>query len=242
MAKAKYELFHSKTSPQKNIIKKNNFTYILSLPLIDKYLKPRSEVLDIGAGAGTLALYAANKKCNVLGIDISRDAVNAANESAELIGFKNIKFKVMKFPEKSPGGKYDFIFFTEVIEHLQDDEKAIKEISNMLKKNGIMFLSTPSRNAPLHKIGLTKKFDKKVGHIRRYSVDELETLCEENNLKVLESARVEGIMRNFLFTNDYAGKLVRFIKFQISDIVTFFDNLTVPVLGESNIIIIAKKV
>jgi ubiquinone biosynthesis O-methyltransferase len=242
MVKAKYEVFHKKTSAQKSLIKKNNFTYILSLPLIDKYLKKDYSVLDIGSGAGTLALYAANKKCKVLGIDISKDAVKAANESVKNMHLKNIRFEVVDFPNKVPKGRFDFIIFTEVIEHIKDDNKAVKEIAKMLNKNGILFLSTPSKNAPLHKMGLTKKFDKRVGHLRRYSIDELESMLSKNNLKIIQTVKVEGILRNFLFTNDYAGKLVRFIKFKLSNIVTIIDNATIPLFGESNIIIVAKKV
>ena len=241
MTKSKYDRFHNKTSIQRKVISENNFTYILLLPIINKYLKPNAKILDIGSGAGTLALYIASKGHDALGIEISQKAVESARESAKILGLNNISFEVMNFPNQIPDGKFDMIIFTEVIEHLKNDNKALNKISSLLNENGTLILSTPSVNAPLHRLGLTKSFDKKVGHLRRYSIDELKRKCEENELEVVEAKKIEGTIRNFLFTNEIAGKLVRFIKFYISDIVTFADNLTVPLFGESNIIIVAKK-
>ena len=117
----------------------------------------------------------------------------------------------------------------------------MKVIAKLLNKDGILLLSTPSLNAPLHKIGYARDFDNSVGHLRRYDIETLGKLCKNNGLKVLESRKIEGVVRNFLFLSPRAGKSVRFIKFFISDLVTFIDNLTIPVIGESNIILVAKE-
>lgn len=42
--------------------------------------------------------------------------------------------------------KYDFITAMEVIEHVNDPLEFLKEINSLLKKNGILFLSTINRN------------------------------------------------------------------------------------------------
>jgi hypothetical protein len=131
--------------------------------------------------------------------------------------------------------------FTEVIEHLPDDNMALKSIYKLLKPNGTLFLSTPSSNAPMHKLGLAKEFDKKVGHLRRYSKKEITSLIKKNNFKILEVVENEGVIRNFFFLNDHAGKLIRYFKFFIADIITFIDNLSIKLFGESNYFIIAKK-
>lgn len=237
-----YDKFHKKTSIQRKLIDENNFTYRLLIPEINKYLKTPKKILDIGCGAGTLSLYYAKKGNNVTGIDISKNAVGSANESAKILRLNNVRFSQVNFPKSLPVGKYDFIILTEVLEHLKDDELALRKINSLLNKGGILFISTPSQNAPLYKLGLLSGFDKEVGHLRRYSIDELVKKCEKNGLTVVETKKTEGIIRNFLFTNPYAGKVVRFIKFQISDMVTVVDNMTVPIFGESNIFVVAKKI
>lgn len=241
MASINYNKFHINTERQTKIITDNNFTYRLLLKEINKYIKSKSKVLDIGCGAGTISFYFSGKVSSVLGIDISERAIESATQSAHVLGLKNAKFETMEFPNKSPKGRFDFIIFTEVIEHLEDDNKAIKQITKSLNENGILLLSTPSKNAPLHRLGYAKGFDNRVGHLRRYGANQLVLMCKDNGLEVLEIKKIEGIIRNFLFLSPVAGKLVRFVKFYISDLVTFIDNLTVPILGESNIIIVAKK-
>ncbi len=237
-----HEKYHSNTKLQRKIIKDNNFTYRLLISVINRYLKKsNNKILDIGCGAGTLSFYLASKGNNVLGIDISSKAVKACIASKKELGLKNVDFKQLDFHSKLASKKFDVVIFTEVIEHLEDDKKALKAIHNMLETKGIMVLSTPSNTAPLHRLGITKKFDEEVGHLRRYSLEKIEKMVNKSGFEIIEIQKTEGILRNFLFVNPIAGKLIRFFKFFISDIVTFADNATIPLFGYSNIIIIAKK-
>ena len=126
-----YEKFHNSTSVQTKVITKNNFTYKIILEVIEDFINSSKNILDIGSGAGTLCLYYASKGYNVFGIDVSRKAVDSANKSAEYLGFKNAKFRKMNFPQESPKERYDFIVFTEVIEHLEDDYLALKKIFSL---------------------------------------------------------------------------------------------------------------
>lgn len=237
-----YEDFHEKTSVQEKIIKKNNFTYRHILRFIDKYSVDKKNIIDIGCGAGTLCFYVASKGIQVLGVDISSRAIEACRKSSSRLGLDKLaKFEIVNFPQESMSGKFDLVIFTEVIEHLRDDKLALEKIFNMLNKGGIAIITTPSLNAPLYRLGYANSFDEKVGHLRRYTVESLTKKCETCELEVIETEKVEGILRNFLFLNPYAGKFVRFIKFFISDMATFIDNSLIPIFGESNIIVIVKK-
>lgn len=236
-----YDNFHKKTSKQTKFIKENNFTYRILLEVINKYITGSKKVLDIGCGAGTLGLYYASKGNDVLGIDISQKAVASASESATYLSLKKAKFKQMNFPNEVPRGEFDVIIFSEVIEHLEKDELALKKIFTLLKPNGVAIISTPSRNAPLHKLGYTKDFDKSVGHLRRYTLEELTRKCKKTGFTILETKKTEGVIRNFLFLNPIAGKFVRFIKFFLSDWVTYIDNLSLKLFGESNLFVVVHK-
>jgi len=237
-----HEKYHARTKKQTKIIKKNNFTYRLLLRFIDKYLvRSNQAVLDVGCGAGSISFYLASEGQNVTGIDISSKAIAECNKSLKHLGLKKISFKRSFFPEESAfENKFDAVIFTEVIEHLVDDGLALKTINKLLKKDGLLFLSTPSINA-LHKLGLTKDFDKEVGHLRRYTSLQLKNLLKENGFKIIEATNTEGVLRNFLFVNPHAGKLVKYINFFASDIVTFLDNISLKLFGNSNYIVVAKK-
>lgn len=237
-----YNCFHKYTSIQKKIINKKDFTYRLILEVLDRYTENISNVLDIGCGAGTLSLYLGSKGIRVLGVDISENAIKASLSTARYLNLSNhVHFRTIDFPKQCITGRFDLILLTEVIEHLKNDEYVLKKLKKILDKNGLLFLSTPSKNAPLYRMGLLKKFDNEVGHLRRYSIDELCRKIEKNDLNVIEVKRVEGILRNFLFTNSTAGKGIRFIKFIFSDLVTLIDNILVYLFGESNFIIVARK-
>lgn len=238
-----YNVFHQGIKQQSKIISRNNFTYRHIIQTVEKYLKSKNaKVLDIGCGAGTVDFYLASKGNRVLGFDISPKAIKACNESARIMGLDKLaRFKVVNFPNQSIDDKFDLVIFSEVIEHLKDDTLALVKINKMLNKNGILILTTPSKHAPLYRLGYAKGFDKRVGHLRRYAIQDLSKKCEANGFKIIETHRIEGILRNFLFLNPYAGKFVRLIKFFLSDLVTFIDNLTIPIFGESNIILVARK-
>lgn len=239
--KIKHEEYHIDTSIQKKIIKPNNFTYRHLIKTIDEYLRPGMKILDIGCGAGTLDFYYAKKGYEVTGIDISQNAIDCCIKSAQYMKINNCKFLNYNFMSNKINAKFDFIIFTEVIEHLPNDGKALEKIYDLLNNEGYLFLTTPLKSAPLTKLGLTNTFDYKVGHLRRYSEIDIVKKIKDSKLKIIHIQKNEGILRNFLYTNNYAGKTVRYFKFFISDLITFLDNLSQKLFGYSNIFIISKK-
>lgn len=242
-SKDTHEKFHQKTNIQKRIIDGENFTYRNIINEINQINTVGTKVLDIGCGAGTVSFYLASKGYKVFGIDISDKAIrNCQNSAKEMNMTETTEFKVMNFPYETPRKKFDFVLLTEVIEHLEDDEVALNKIFSMLNKNGVVLITTPSANAPLYRLGLTNKFDKEVGHLRRYNLSELEKKCNKAGFKVISVDKKEGILRNFLFINPVAGNLIRVInKFKLSSIVTILDNIFLKLFGESDLFIVAQK-
>lgn len=239
----KHEVFHETTLVQKKIISEKNFTYRIILKVINKFLLKgkKNKILDIGCGAGTLSLYLASKKNEVLGIDIAENAIYSCKSSAEYLNLKNVSFQQMPFPDKIPNGKFDLIICSEVLEHLKDDKLALKKIFSLLNNGGIAIISTPSIDAPIYRLGLARKFDERVGHLRRYSLEKLVSMCKESGFIIIETRKTEGVLRNFLFLNPIAGKLVRFIRWNISNVVSFFDDISLTFFGESQIFVVVKK-
>lgn len=237
-----YENFHKTTKFQIRIIKEKNFTHRNLIGVLKKYVDGERKILDIGCGAGTVDFYLANQCHNVLGIDISTKAVGMCKKSAQVLDLeKNLKFERLNFPKEKPLGKFDIVICSEALEHLENDKEAIKVIFLLLRSGGIAIFSTPSKNAPLYRLGLAKKFDKRVGHLRRYSPKELKNLIERSGFSILGVIKTEGILRNFLFVNSVAGKIIKFLRGSAADLFTFLDNITLKLFGESQIFVIAQK-
>ena len=241
-----YENFHKDTKSQKEVISEKNFTYRNIISCLNNNLHDGNKnILDIGCGAGTIDFYLVAKGYKVFGIDISNTSIEACKKTAEIldINFNNIDIKMMDFPNEKPKSKFDSVIFFEVIEHLKNDRKALEVIFNLLNSRGIPFLSTPSKNAPLYKMGYSKNFDREVGHLRRYSSEGLINLLEKSGFQVIKIMKLEGILRNFLFLNKFFGKSIKILnKIEFfSNLITILDNISIILFGESDLLIVARK-
>lgn len=238
-----YEKYHRDRKIQKKVIDSHDFTYKNLLRFIDKYAKRKKKILDIGCGVGTIDLYLAKANKHVVGIDISQNGIKIAKKNAQKFGLsKSVRYVVANFPTEAPKGKFDLIICSEILEHIKQDKLAVIKIRNLLNNNGLVITSSPSKNAPLYRIGLLGNFDKMVGHLRRYTVGSYTRLFKNSGLQVLETKKTEGILRNFLFTNIIGGFLLRILnKRPFSTVVSFLDELTIPIFGESNIYLVAQK-
>lgn len=241
-----YDLFHKTSSLQTKTINHDNFTYKYAIKMLEFILKRRKNVrvLDYGCGVGTLDFFIAKMwKCDVLGIDVSREAMFLASKSAELMGISSVcKFQTVELWNKvNVDDKYDLVICIEVLEHIPNDSKTLSVLFSCLKSGGILLLSTPSINAPLYRLGLTQKFDAEVGHVRRYDSSCLAKKLEKTGFVITKTNKVEGIIRNSLFVFRPLGIFGKFVRGLVSSIITFFDEFTVLAFGESNIYFLARK-
>ncbi|MBI2529604.1 MAG: class I SAM-dependent methyltransferase [Candidatus Diapherotrites archaeon] len=98
-------------------------------------LKPQADenILEIGCGTGIWSKIVA-KLCKTLtAIDISAEMLDAAKKAANK---KNVKFVKCDFLDYRTKKKFDKIFMVRVMESFKNKERAIKNISKMLKHNG----------------------------------------------------------------------------------------------------------
>lgn len=241
-----YHLRFTKTKPVKMLIKNNNFTYKNFFRYIFPYatnLKPYGKVLDVGCGAGTTALFLANFGYDVEGIDISPQAVKSAILSARFLGLsRNIKFKVVDLNVcKLSNKKYDIVICLEVLEHIQNDGRLLNSLCNAVKAGGLLILSVPLSTAPLMNFEVGKKFDKEVGHLRRYSEDEIISMLTERGMTVKKRQKTESIIRNALFVVPAFRRAIKIVRGSFSDFLTFLDDLAGNFFGYSDLIIISRK-
>ncbi len=241
--KSFYDKYHEKNDFFFEVIGENNFTYFYIQKALHKVLMKKKirNVLDVGCGVGTLGFYLAGKGMNVSCYDISPRAISIANQYKEKSGLKNIEFKNKDVQQQKFIKTYDLVICTEVIEHLKSDDKMLVTIYKALNKGSFLLLSTPSVNAPLFRLGLLSEFDFNVGHLRRYKLEELEEQIKAAGFSIIESNKVESVVRNSLFTFPILGNFIRFIKGPFIPLFHFFDSFFTLLFGESDIIVIARK-
>ena len=112
---------------------------------INKYAGKKNIVsLEIGPGSGVYlpALSKISKK--VTALDIEMQYLNNALILQKEYG--NIEIMTSDILHNTiPDKTYDLILCSEVIEHIKEAPKAIKEIYRILKPGGIFILSTPQK-------------------------------------------------------------------------------------------------
>jgi 2-polyprenyl-3-methyl-5-hydroxy-6-metoxy-1,4-benzoquinol methylase len=190
---------------------------------------------------GTLSFYLASLGFHVTSVDISSDAIKICKKYQKFSKVKNIEFICGDVEKLKIKNKYDLIVCTEVIEHLEDDYKILRNLHSKLKNTGYLFLSTPSSNAPLFKLGCLKEFDRDVGHLRRYDGAQLVKLIEHTGYKLIKLIKTEGLLRNSLFTIKGWGIVIKLIKGPLVPLFHIIDETMVKVCGESDLIVIAQK-
>jgi ubiquinone/menaquinone biosynthesis C-methylase UbiE len=103
-------------------------------------------VVDVGCGSGNLTLHSANKCKLAIGIDPSQTAIQFCNslKSNGHSAFIPAAGDALPFPDEYA----DIVLLVEVIEHLNVPIKTISEISRILKKGGLVFVTTPNYAFP----------------------------------------------------------------------------------------------
>ena len=102
------------------------------------------KILDIGCGGGLVCEPLTRLGAQVTGIDASYKNIEVAKIHAKK---SNLKIKYLNTsPEKNKiNEKFDVILNLEVVEHVDNLDLFLKSSSELLKKNGIMFIATINR-------------------------------------------------------------------------------------------------
>ncbi len=108
-------------------------------------LKEGETVLDLGAGAGIDVFLAANKVGKngyVIGVDMTEEMVEKANETAKKYGYKNVEFRVGEI-ENLPvdDNSVDIIISNCVINLSPDKLRTYQEAYRVLKPSGRVLIS-----------------------------------------------------------------------------------------------------
>lgn len=137
--------------------------------LIRAYFPDRTDIkiLDVGCGTGGLLKELAPFG-KVTGVDVSPRAIAFCNER----GFTDVSLgSATDIP--FPDGTFDLVLALDVIEHIEDDRKALAEINRVLKPGGTVFVFVP---AFLFLWGIN---DIRSQHYRRYTKAELSAKATE---------------------------------------------------------------
>ena len=120
-------------------------------------IKESDKILEVGCGAGHILEKV--RKGKLYGIDISEIQIERTKKRmGDKVELKKAPGENIPYEDKF----FDKVLCSEVIEHVIDPREVLKEISRVLKDDGILSLSIPNEDV----INSTKKFLKKTGLIK----------------------------------------------------------------------------
>jgi len=142
--------------------------------LIDRELGPGPhQVLDVGCGWGVTLDHLERAGHHVAGMDIGRSGLNKLEKPGRRLILGDIESGPV--PE-SAKGRYDAVLALDVLEHLNDDAGALRNLANLVRPGGLVILTVPARP------DLWSEFDEIQGHKRRYTRQEFQGKIEKSGL------------------------------------------------------------
>jgi 2-polyprenyl-3-methyl-5-hydroxy-6-metoxy-1,4-benzoquinol methylase len=131
------------------------------------------DIVDMGCQTGNFLENLEKYNDNLYGFDIEDIAIDYCR--------KNLKANIEKgsLPDNIPfSTNFDFITLMDVLEHVEDDSRALKNINSRLRADGLFICTVPAYQF------IYGPTDKMVYHFRRYSLPQLKKLLTEAGFSI----------------------------------------------------------
>ena len=177
--------------------------YNKGLDSILNILPNTSSLLDIGCSSASFLDLAKNRSFKTYGIELNKSEFEVANKKGHRVYndlLKNINFDT----------KFNVVALWDVFEHIKDGENCLKEIKDVLSKNGLIFLQIPSSDSLAAKIMKEEcsMFDG-LEHVNLYGKKTIKKLAKKCGLEILNIQTVIseiGVLNNyFSYEHPYFG-------------------------------------
>lgn len=136
--------------------------------------KGRGLAVDIGCGAGYTAMVF-QSYFRTVGVDVSREALRFSRDRG-LRRLCQINMDEFSLPFKSDC--FDLVLALDVVEHVEDDVRALRECGRILRDGGLLVVTVPAFMA------LWSPWDEALGHRRRYNAAALADAAQKAGLSV----------------------------------------------------------
>jgi SAM-dependent methyltransferase len=136
-------------------------------------------LIDAGCGTGTF-LTEMSGTCQVLGLDDHAESIELARPRVEAAGGKVLQTTLDQVD--LPTGCASVVTALDVLEHLDDDASAVRELTRLVKPGGLLIVTVPALRM------LWSDWDVALHHRRRYHHHELRKLLHVPDLELQHCA------------------------------------------------------
>ncbi len=192
------------------------------LQVLNRYLGPDGSharrILDVGCGTGTMLTYLASYG-KVEGVDIDEEAIGYCRER----GLEDVRLgEAANLPFGD--GSFDLVTALDVVEHLEDDVAAFREMKRVLRPGGHILVTVPA-----HRF-LWGDQDEVNMHKRRYVARELRDRLAESGFDVVRVSYMNAL----LFAPIAAARLLRRLEHRVRPRTPHQSDFRYPAPGPVN--------
>lgn len=190
---------------------------------IKRYL--HGQILEIGSGIGNISGFLLKDQDTVSLSDLRPEYCRLLEKKffghPHLQEVVELDLSLPDFEARNAGllGKFDTVIAMNVVEHIADDDLAIRNAKSLLRNQGLLVILVPAFP------GLYNSLDRELGHFRRYTKGGLKKLTESAGMEIsscryFNAAAIPGWW--------FAGNILKEKIISRSKLQTY--NLLVPVL------------
>ena len=134
--------YYNKFNEDKRLTTKHGLVeFYTSIKYIEKYIKEKDKIIDIGAGTGKYSIYFSNKGYDVTAVELVKHNLRLIESKDKSIkAYQGNAIDLKRFKDNS----FDIVILFGPMYHLisMDDKlKALEEAKRIIKKNGLIFIS-----------------------------------------------------------------------------------------------------
>lgn len=158
-----------------------------------------SVVLDIGGFDGHIfqGMRQAIAGKDVTVVDLDASGLKLAGE----MGLKTLEASALELPLDDSHA--DLVLCLDLLEHVEDDGRVVREISRVLKRDGIILLTTPMEQGvsfPFMDRDREEKINRGWGHIRLgYSLDRIKEIFSDSGLEIIKVSRYFNLFTRLVY-------------------------------------------
>lgn len=159
------------------------------------------KVLDVGCGLAYGTTSMSNYALDITGIDYDRDTIEINKNKHKQ--HSNIHFQLNEVPPiTQPDEFFDVVTVFQFIEHIHDRKSLLREAQRVLKKGGILLLTTPN---------IKKSLARNPFHVHEYTFDEMRKELSDI-FTVVELSGLKGdekVNKYYTENSKWVAKLLR---------------------------------
>jgi ubiquinone/menaquinone biosynthesis C-methylase UbiE len=164
-----------------------------------QYLNANDNVLDFGCATGTKTLELADAIKHIHGLDISTEMISEATKKKNKLNVKNVSFSQGTiFNDDLEKTSFDKIIAYAIIHLMEDSEKVVQRIHELLKPGGLFISATACFKDKMEiKTRLeftTYRIIKRFGifplHLNMFKTSDIEQLINRQNFNIVKAEKL----------------------------------------------------